>query len=272
MASVRFIAWEPEWPVALLSDPGAVSIRPQSAHRDRHSESAYCGLTCIALKINLHRPIRLAEQRGQIGLQIIHTSGPDPMSQFPDAKFILSANAADQFLPDSGTEVAVAGKSNAGKSSAINVIVNRRQFARTSKTPGRTQLVNFFELRDGQRLVDLPGYGFARVADSVRQHWGRLLRAYFEQRESLSGLILVVDVRRQLGEFDRQMLAFAESVGVPIHILLTKADKLKRGKAATALLEVKKELGDSASVQLFSALRKQGVEEAREVLEKFLGK
>ena len=236
MASIRFIAWEPEWPVALLSEPGAVSIRS-----GRHS-----------------RP------------QIIHTSGPDPISQFPDAKFILSANAAVQFLPDSGTEVAVAGKSNAGKSSAINVIVNRRQFARTSKTPGRTQLVNFFELRDGQRLVDLPGYGFARVAESVRQHWGRLLRAYFEQRESLSGLILVVDVRRQLGEFDRQMLAFAESVGVPIHILLTKADKLKRGKAATALLEVEKELGDSLSVQLFSALKKQGVAEAREVLEKFL--
>jgi GTP-binding protein len=198
------------------------------------------------------------------------------MSQFPDAKFILSANSADQFLPDTGAEVAVAGRSNAGKSSAINVIVNRRQFAKTSKTPGRTQLVNFFELRDGQRLVDLPGYGFARVAESVRQHWGRLLQAYFEQRESLSGLILVVDVRRQLGDFDRQMLSlmlsFADAVGVPVHILLTKADKLKRGKAATALLEVKKELGDSATVQLFSALKKQGVEEAREVLEHFLQK
>jgi GTP-binding protein len=193
------------------------------------------------------------------------------MSQFPDAKFILSANAARQFLPDTGMEVAVAGRSNAGKSSAINVIVNRRQFARTSKTPGRTQLVNFFELRDGQRLVDLPGYGFARVAESVRQHWGRLLQAYFEQRESLAGLILVVDVRRQLGEFDRHMLIFAETVSVPVHILLTKADKLKRGKAATALLQVRKELGDSATVQLFSALKKQGVEEAREMLENFLG-
>jgi GTP-binding protein len=192
------------------------------------------------------------------------------MSQFPDAKFILSANETQHFLPDTGTEVAVAGRSNAGKSSAINVIVNRRQFARTSKTPGRTQLVNFFELRDGQRLVDLPGYGFARVAESVRQHWGRLSQAYFEQRESLAGLILVVDVRRQLGDFDRQMLIFAETVGVPVHILLTKADKLKRGKAATALLQVRKELGDSATVQLFSALKKQGVEEAREMLENFL--
>jgi len=193
------------------------------------------------------------------------------MSQFPDAKFILSANSADQFLPDTGAEVAVAGRSNAGKSSAINVIVNRRQFAKTSKTPGRTRLVNFFELRDGQRLVDLPGYGFARVAESVRQHWGGLLQAYFEQRESLSGLILVVDVRRQLGDFDRQMLSFADTVGVPVHILLTKADKLKRGKAATALLEVKKELDGAATVQLFSALKRQGVDEARDVLEHFLG-
>jgi GTP-binding protein len=194
------------------------------------------------------------------------------MSQFPDAKFILSANAANQFPPDTGTEVAVAGRSNAGKSSAINAIVNRRQFARTSKTPGRTQLVNFFELRDGQRLVDLPGYGFARVAESLRQHWGRLLQDYFEQRKSLSGLILVVDIRRQLADFDRQMLAFADSVSVPVHVLLTKADKLKRGKATTALQEVSRELGDSASVQLFSALKKQGVEESREVLENLLRK
>jgi len=192
------------------------------------------------------------------------------MSQFPAAKFITSANAPGQFLPDSGREVAVAGRSNAGKSSAINVIVNRRQFARTSKTPGRTQLVNFFELREGRRLVDLPGYGFARVSESVRQHWGRLLSTYFEQRESLSGLVLVVDVRRQLGDFDRQMLAFAGTVEVPVHVLLTKADKLKRGKAAAALLTVRKELGDSASVQLFSALNRSGVDEAREVLEKFL--
>jgi len=192
------------------------------------------------------------------------------MSQFPDAKFVSSANAVTQFLPDTGTEVAVAGRSNAGKSSAINVIVNRRQFARTSKTPGRTQLVNFFDLREGQRLVDLPGYGFAQVAASVRRHWGQLLQEYFESRESLHGLILVVDVRRQLQDFDRQMIEFAASVSLPIHVLLTKADKLKRGKAATALLEVRKELDDSATVQLFSALNRQGVDEARDVLERFL--
>ena len=192
------------------------------------------------------------------------------MSQFPDASFILSANSASQFVPDLGCEVAVAGRSNAGKSSAINVIVNRRQFARTSKTPGRTQLVNFFSLREGQRLVDLPGYGFARVSDATRRHWGELLEEYFEIRKSLCGLMLVVDIRRQLKDFDRQMLSFAASVDVPVHVLLTKADKLKRGQAANALLAVRKELGPNVGVQLFSALNRQGVEEARAVLESFL--
>lgn len=215
------------------------------------------------------RPVSIGPRPAQQA-QIIHTSQPLPMSQFADAKFVTSANAASQFLPDTGVEVAVAGRSNAGKSSAINIIVNRRQFARTSKTPGRTQLVNFFDLRDGQRLVDLPGYGFAQVAASVRRHWGRLLQEYFESRESLGGLILVVDVRRELQDFDRQMIEFATSVSLPIHVLLTKADKLKRGKAATALLQVKKELGDSATAQLFSALNRQGVDEARDVLERFL--
>jgi GTP-binding protein len=192
------------------------------------------------------------------------------MSQFPDARFILSANAAAQFVPDTGSEVAVAGRSNAGKSSAINVIVNRRQFARTSKTPGRTQLVNFFELRPGQRLVDLPGYGFAKVSDRMRRHWGQLLQDYFESRRSLNGLLLVVDIRRRLKDFDEQMLTFAASVNVPVHVLLTKADKLKRGQASTALLEVRKALDGRGSAQLFSALNRQGTDEARETLERFL--
>ena len=192
------------------------------------------------------------------------------MSQFPEATFIKSANALEQFVPDSGAEVAVAGRSNAGKSSAINVIVNRRQFARTSKTPGRTQLVNFFALREGQRLVDLPGYGFAQVSERMREHWGELLSDYFQARRSLNGLLLVVDIRRRLQDYDRQMMLFAEEVDLPIHILLTKADKLKRGQAATALLEVQKEVGDRASVQLFSALNRQGEAEARAALEGML--
>jgi GTP-binding protein len=171
------------------------------------------------------------------------------MSHYPNAQFLKSANARSQFVPDTGIEVAVAGRSNAGKSSAINVIVNRRQFARTSKTPGRTQLVNFFELREDQRLVDLPGYGFARVSESMRRHWGELLAEYFESRQSLAGLILIVDIRRRLTDFDRRMIEFAESV---------------------AVLEVRKELGDRATVQQFSALKRQGEQEAREVLERFL--
>ena len=192
------------------------------------------------------------------------------MSQYNEARFLKSANAVDQFVPDDGAEVAVAGRSNAGKSSAINVIVNRRQFARTSKTPGRTQLVNFFRLAEGRRLVDLPGYGFARVSDATRRHWGRLLDDYFHNRKSLRGLILVVDIRRRLTDYDEQMIGFAESVNLPIHVLLTKADKLKRGQQATALLEVRRALEGRASVQTFSALKRSGETEARDVLERFL--
>ena len=192
------------------------------------------------------------------------------MSHYPDARFLTSANAVKQFVPDTGAEVAVAGRSNAGKSSAINVIVNRRQFARTSKTPGRTQLVNFFALRDDERLVDLPGYGFAKVSEKMRRHWGELLADYFRSRESLRGLILVVDIRRRLTDFDLRMIEFAESVSLPIHVLLTKADKLKKGQAAKAVLEVKKALEGRATVQPFSALKRQGEAEARDILELFL--
>ena len=194
------------------------------------------------------------------------------MSDYPEARFLTSANAVPQFVEDSGAEVAVAGRSNAGKSSAINVIVNRRQFARTSKTPGRTQLVNFFSLAENQRLVDLPGYGFARVSDAKRRHWGELLTDYFQGRKSLKGLIQVVDIRRQLTDFDQDMLAFAESVGLPVHILLTKADKLKRGQRSKTVLEVRKALGDRASVQPFSALTRDGEVEARARLHEFLSR
>ena len=192
------------------------------------------------------------------------------MSEYPEAHFLTSANATHQFVADDGAEVAVAGRSNAGKSSAINTIVNRRQFARTSKTPGRTQLVNFFQLAEGRRLVDLPGYGFARVSTATRQHWGELLADYFRSRDSLKGLILVVDIRRRLTDFDEHMLEFAESVSLPVHILLTKADKLKRGQMSKAVLEVRKALDGRASVQAFSALSRDGEAEARAVLERFL--
>jgi len=192
------------------------------------------------------------------------------MSLYPEACFIKSANTPGQFVPDVGVEVAFAGRSNAGKSSAINVIVNRRQFARTSKTPGRTRLVNFFKLSDEQRLVDLPGYGFAKVADKMRHHWADLMAEYFETRHSLRGMFLIVDIRRQLTDFDRRMLGFAESVGLSTHVLLTKTDKLKRGQAAKAMLEVRRDLGDVATVQHFSALNRQGEDDARAKLEEFL--
>jgi GTP-binding protein len=192
------------------------------------------------------------------------------MSQYAEAHFIKSANAVSQFVADEGAEVAVAGRSNSGKSSAINIIVNRRQFARTSKTPGRTQLVNFFGLRERQRLVDLPGYGFAKVSDKMRFHWRALLADYFESRHSLKGLFLIVDIRRQITAFDEQMLSFAEQTGLPTHVLLTKTDKLKRGQAAKALLEVRRNLGDIATVQHFSALTRLGEDEARMKLDEFL--
>jgi GTP-binding protein len=192
------------------------------------------------------------------------------MSQYPEAQFIKSANAISQFVPDAGAEVAVAGRSNAGKSSAINVIVNRRQFARTSKTPGRTQLINFFSLQGDERLIDLPGYGFAKVSDKKRFHWRDLIADYFESRQSLKGLFLIMDIRRQITKFDQQMLSFAEQVSLPTHVLLTKTDKLKRGQAAKALLEVRRDLKEVATVQHFSALTRLGEDEARQKLTEYL--
>ncbi|MCC5860484.1 MAG: YihA family ribosome biogenesis GTP-binding protein [Gammaproteobacteria bacterium] len=194
------------------------------------------------------------------------------MSAYPAASFLKSAHSPGQFVPDEGMEVAFAGRSNAGKSSALNAIVGRRQFARVSRTPGRTQLVNFFALDDavtgGRRLVDLPGYGFARVPEAMQRHWRRLMEGYFTDRRALTGLMLVVDSRRGLMDYDRQMLAWAAGARCPVHVLLTKADKLSRGVAARTLAEVRRELEPSAgSVQLFSALARQGVEEARQALE-----
>jgi GTP-binding protein len=185
------------------------------------------------------------------------------MSGYPDARFITSANRPDQFVPDAGAEVAFAGRSNAGKSSAINAIVVRRQLARTSKTPGRTQLVNFFHLAAGERLVDLPGYGFARVTPAVQEHWRGLLETYFKKRRSLRGLFVCVDSRRAVGELDLQMLAWCRDLGRPVHILLTKADKLTRGPAAEALAGARRMVGPDVTVQLFSAQTGDGVAIAR---------
>ncbi len=200
------------------------------------------------------------------------------MTAYPDIRFIKSAHKPVDFPADEGREIAFAGRSNAGKSSAINVIAGRQGLARTSKTPGRTQLINFFSLQDEQRLVDLPGYGFARVPAAVRAHWRALMEAYFRVRTSLAGVMLIVDIRRGLGEFDHQMLEWAMQCACPVHVLLTKADKLKKGAVATVLLKTEQALaaryaGNAAaslSLQAFSAPKRLGVDEAREVLEEWL--
>jgi GTP-binding protein len=150
------------------------------------------------------------------------------MAVYPNVRFVTSANKVSQLPPDTGAEVAVAGRSNAGKSSAINAITQRKGLARTSKTPGATRLINFFELDAGRRLVDLPGYGYAKVSGAMREHWGSLLESYFAKRDTLQGTIIVMDVRHPLTDIDREMLELASSRDKPVHILLTKADKLGR--------------------------------------------
>ena len=194
------------------------------------------------------------------------------MSQFPEARFILSAWQPHQFPVDEGTEVAFAGRSNSGKSSALNAIAGRKDLARTSKTPGRTQLINFFALDGAQRLVDLPGYGFAKVPERIKEHWQELLTRYVEARGSLVGLVIVMDVRRPLTDFDVQMLDWSGANGLAAHVLLTKADKLGRGEAGTVLKQVRAEVTGVATVQLFSAVAKTGVDEARREVLGMLGK
>jgi GTP-binding protein len=192
------------------------------------------------------------------------------MSAYPEVKFVTSANQVGQLPPDTGAEVSVSGRSNTGKSSAINVITGRKGLARTSKAPGATRLINFFELEPGRRLVDLPGYGFAKVPGSMREHWGELISAYFKRRESLRGAIVVMDVRHPLTANDRDMLAVALSRNVPVHVLLTKADKLGRGSARQALAGFRRDAGKGITAQLFSALNGEGLEEARRTLERML--
>lgn len=186
------------------------------------------------------------------------------MSRFQQAKFLLSAAAPAQFPPDIGSEVAFAGRSNAGKSSAINAITQRRGLARTSKTPGRTRLLNFFELAPQRRLVDLPGYGYASGPEAERRTWQPLIEALHE-RASLKGLFLIVDARRGLTEGDVGLLEWA-APAQRVHVLLSKADKLTRSEAARALQTAGDELAGRATLQLFSAMEGTGVREAQETL------
>jgi GTP-binding protein len=192
---------------------------------------------------------------------------------YRQAAFLTSAAKFNQCPPDKGYEVAFAGRSNAGKSSAINVICDHRGLAKTSKTPGRTQLLNFFELDEERRLVDLPGYGYAKVSVSIKKDWQGNLATYLEKRQCLQGLILMMDVRHPLKDFDIQMLEWAAHIELPVHVLLTKADKLKKGPASASLQKVKKtlkEMEGEFSVQLFSSPKKAGVAEAHTKLNRWL--
>jgi GTP-binding protein len=193
-------------------------------------------------------------------------------SWYNQFNFLLSAHTLQQLPQDCGVEVAFAGRSNAGKSSVINSITGKKSLARISKTPGRTRLLNFFEYHDEIRLVDLPGYGFAKVPAEVKQHWVKLINGYLESRTSLKGIILIMDVRHPLSAFDVQMLSWCQVVELPVHILLNKSDKLSHGAALNTLRKVQDELvSGSHSIQLFSSLKRTGIEEVRILLNDWLG-
>ena len=193
-------------------------------------------------------------------------------NRYHNTRFLLSVDALPQLPADQGLEVAFAGRSNAGKSSALNLLTGQRALARTSKTPGRTQLLNFFEISAGRYLVDLPGYGYARVPEKVRRHWHALLERYLNQRRSLIGLVLLMDIRHPLTELDRQLLEWSASRHLAVHVLLTKADKLRRGPAAATLQKVQRAVRGypQTSVQLFSVLDRSGADALRRQLDQWL--
>lgn len=201
-----------------------------------------------------------------------HAASPS-VPNYRAAQFLTSAAKLAQCPADAGWEVAFAGRSNAGKSSAINALTHNSRLAKTSRTPGRTQLINFFGLSESQRLVDLPGYGFAKVPLAVKQEWTRQLENYLQNRQCLRGLILLMDVRHPLQPFDLQMLNWAWQAGMPVYALLTKADKLKRGAANATLLNVRNQLRShpgQVAVQLFSAQTRDGLQELVAVLNDWL--
>lgn len=192
---------------------------------------------------------------------------------FRAATFLQSASQLSNAPADLGSEVAFAGRSNAGKSSAINTLTGNRKLARTSRTPGRTQLINFFSLSENQRLVDLPGYGYAKVPLKMKREWNRHMAAYLQRRESLRGLILLMDIRHPMTDADEQMIGWAATAQMPVHVLLTKADKLKRGPAKSTLLGVQArllEFGELVSAQCFSSLKGDGLPELRKQLTTWL--
>ncbi len=190
------------------------------------------------------------------------------MSLFGHAEFYRTVHQAAELPPDRGAEVAFAGRSNSGKSSAINALLNRQRLAHVSKRPGRTQAINFFKLGDARYLVDLPGYGYAAVSHAQREHWGRLVSIYLVHRVCLRGLVLICDVRRSLVAPDHQLLQWFGRTGKPIHVMLTKADKLVKSGGAAALQRAKQlvEPYPNVSVQLFSSLNREGVAAAHRII------
>ncbi len=185
------------------------------------------------------------------------------------ATFATSAPDISKLSADTGIEVAFAGRSNAGKSSALNTLTNQKSLARTSKTPGRTQLINVFDLGNDRRLVDLPGYGFAKVPLAMKQKWQKALGEYLQQRESLKGLVVLMDIRHPLKDLDKDLIYWAAESELPVLVLLTKADKLSQGKRSAEVLKVRKKLAElnaDISVQAFSSLKRTGVEQATKVI------
>ncbi|MBL8300387.1 MAG: YihA family ribosome biogenesis GTP-binding protein [Rhodanobacteraceae bacterium] len=194
---------------------------------------------------------------------------------FRRARFRLAAHELRQLPADQGAEVAFAGRSNAGKSSALNRICDQVGLARTSKTPGRTQQLVVFELEGDRRLIDLPGYGYAKVPTALRDHWRELIDAYLRGRQSLRGVVLIMDSRHPLKDFDRLMLQYCRDIDLPCHVLMTKVDKLSRGEAARTLLATRREMATlcpGATIQAFSALDKVGIDEARAAISVWLGR
>lgn len=189
---------------------------------------------------------------------------------YEQATFVMSSPELKNTPADFGKEIAFAGRSNAGKSSAINTLTRQNSLARTSKTPGRTQMLNFFAISEQQRFVDLPGYGYAKVPEAVKKQWHQLMETYLAKRKSLCAIILVMDVRHPLTDFDWQMIEWCQHSGLALHILLTKSDKLTFGAAKNTLLQVQRTLKDvniPVTVQLFSALKKTGVDEVHQALD-----
>lgn len=201
-------------------------------------------------------------------------SGPplQPSAKLPPANYFASAHDLSQLPPDSAREVAFAGRSNAGKSSAINTLVGRNRLAFVSKTPGRTQLINFFTVGEDRHLVDLPGYGYAKVPEKERRHWGALISGYLAGRRGLVGLVAIMDIRHPLTDLDHQLLDWFLPTGKPVHILLTKSDKLSRQGSLQQLAKVRRALKDlpGVSVQTFSSLSRAGTDEALTLLRAWL--